>query len=279
MEGLKKGDSIFKFIPDDIGEIAYCDSTTPKAERDSSIITRIKILFSISIPIAISVLCWLFIDHSPIINTIATLAMAFISSFCIHESLHFYGQDYFVGTRGYAIIKINQSRDNITESTTFHFQDFDDMVSGEKEKWGYSGGHRQYIKTIYHYTVYGREDYNQRKVQAHIYDTYRQNNIKDYYINDDIRFFKMIEEQWTNYKLEMVKEAFNKTASVSFNAYHRDGYINDYITIKGEELIIDGNVYNKDDFNEIYFEDSNLTMVNKNNKGTAFLGLIEKKTW
>lgn len=42
LEDLKSGKSVFKFIPDTIGDIVYCDSTNPKACPDTKEQTRKK---------------------------------------------------------------------------------------------------------------------------------------------------------------------------------------------------------------------------------------------
>jgi len=63
---LRSEESIIKYIPEDIGEIVYCDSDNPKAEPDTKEQTRIKMALSIIIPAAIIAFCWLVFDESPI---------------------------------------------------------------------------------------------------------------------------------------------------------------------------------------------------------------------
>jgi len=268
---LKSGDSVFKYIPEDIGEIVYCDSTNPKAAADSKEQTRKKIILSTVIPLTIVVFCWVVFNESPIFDSIATGIMFIVGWVSIHNCLHFNGTDYFVGTEGAVIASFDDSRDNIVDKTMMYFRDFEDMLIHETRKYR----NRSYVGTDYQFIVYGHEVNNQKKIIASISDSYNQEEPKDYYTDRKYRFWKKIETYWSSYKLAQLKIALNNGMAIGFNLYFEKSFSDNYIVFKGKELFIGNKVYNQDNVKDIKFKNGNL-IIEDVNHSSKFFGLIEK---
>ena len=271
MASLKAGTSVFKYVPNNIGEILYCDSSNPKAEPDTKEQTRKKIIYSIIIPLAIIVFCWLVFNESPIFDTIVTIVMGIISIYSINKCLSFKGKDYFVGTEGAVEITFEKTRDNITNKTEAFFRDFEDLVTSETKKYKNS----VYQGTEYSFIVYGHESDGEKKVVAGIEGTYNQEEPKDYYIDRIYRFWKKIETYWSQYKLALLKDALTNGEPIGFNVYTDKNFYNDYIVFKDKEISIHGKAYNKDNIKKWYFKNGNL-IIEDVNHSTKFLGLISK---
>ena len=98
LQNLRGGVSVFKFIPDNIGEIVYCDSTNPKEAPDSKETKHKKLFMSVAIPLALIAIDWSLFYTSPIMSSIVTIILLIIMVACIGNSVGFDGTDYFVGT-------------------------------------------------------------------------------------------------------------------------------------------------------------------------------------
>ena len=271
LASLKAGNSVFKYVPNNIGEILYCDSSNPKAEPDTKEQTRKKIIYSIIIPLAIIVFCWLVFNESPIFDTIVTIVMGIISIYSINKCLSFNGKDYFVGTEGATEITFDKTRDNITNKTEVFFRDFEDLVTSETKKYK----NRVYQGTEYSFIVFGHESNGEKKVVAGVEGTYSQEDPKDYYTDRIYRFWKKIETFWSQYKLALLKEALTNGEPIGFNVYTDKEFYNNYIVFQDKELTIHGKVYNKDNIKDLYFKNGNL-IIEDVNHSTKLFGLISK---
>lgn len=267
---LKSGETVFKFIPEDIGEIVYCDSTNPKAEADSKEKTRDKIILSILIPLAIIVFCWL-VFNSPVLDTIVTVVMLVIGGACVNGCLHFTGKDYFVGTEGAVIAFFKENRNNIVEKTVMYFRDFDDFLVTETRIYK----NRAYQGTDYLFVVYGHEVDDKRHKIASKSGTYHQEKPKDYYEDREFRFWKKVETSWSTYRLSQLKVALSKGNPIGFNIYLDNHFHNNYIVFHGKEITIGDKVYNSNNVKNIKFNNGNL-IIEDVNHSTKFFGLIEK---
>ncbi len=268
---LKSGETVFKYIPEDIGEIAYCDSTNPKAAPDTKEQTRNKIILSVTIPLAIVALCWIIFNESPIFDSIVTIVMLFIGYISVNNCLNFTGTDYFVGIEGAVVAGFDKTRDNISSKTVMYFRDFDDILTGETRKYK----NRSYQCTDYHFIIYGHEVDNQRKVIASVADSYDQEKPRGYYTDQKYRFWKTIESYWSQYRLEQIKVELAAGEAIGFNVYTEKGFYNDYIMFKGKEISIGGKIYNKSNVKNINFNNGNLIIEDVNHSSKLF-GLIEK---
>lgn len=271
LESLKNGDTIFKYIPDNIGEIVYCDSSNPKAEADTKEQTRNKILWSVGIPVAIVAFCWLVFNESPFFDSIATIIMVATAIYGIGKCLSFNGTDYFVGTEGAAEVCFDKNRDNVISKKEVLYDDFEDIVTSETRN--YKNG--SYIGTKYYFVIYGKENENERKVIYSIADEYNQEKPGNYYTDQKYRFWKSIERNWSRYKLNLLKDTLNEGKDIGFNLYTEKGFLNNYITFKGNQVKIGATIYDKNNVKNIGFNNGNLIIENTNHS-TKFFGLIEK---
>ena len=271
MISLKAGTSVFKFIPDDIGEILYCDSNNPKAEPDTKEQTRKKLILSVVIPAAIIAFCWLVFNESPIFDSIVSVIMGIISIYSISQCLSFSGKDYFVGSEGAAEIAFDKTRDNITSKTEVYFKDFEDMVTSETRNYK----NRVYQGTDYTFVVYGHEVDNQKKVVTSIQSSYHQEKPEGYYEDRIYRYWKKIEACWSQYKLALIKDSLNRGEAIGFNVYTDKAFYDNYIVFQGKQLTIHGKVYDKSNIKDLYFKNGNLIIEDVNHSSKLF-GLIQK---
>lgn len=273
LKQLKEGNSPFRYIPDDIGEIVYCNSTNPKGAPDSKKSNVIKAILSVVIPLALVLICWLLMEWDGTSKFLVTVLLACVSYGMVYDSIHFKGKDFFVGTEGAAIVSFEKTRDNYTLNTIIRFDEVDDVLSGEQQK--YRRG--RYEQTDYHFTFYSKEKDNQREVIAHVADHYEQRNPNGNYSDVKMKSWKKIEEQWTKYKVAQVSEAFKSGQGVSFNYYDRDGYTNDYIIIREGELVLSGNVFNVDNTGTARIT-KKMFVVELEGYKTYLFGTIEKNS-
>lgn len=270
-ESLINGTPVFKRIPENIGEIVYCDSSNPKASADNKKKTRKKIIMSIAIPAAIAAFCWLVFNESPIFDTIASIVMGIICIYSINKCLSFDGRDYFVGKLGATELSFEKSRDNITYEKTILYEDFDDIVTGETRK--YQNG--SYIGTEYYFIIYAHEKEGQREVLASIEASYSQEKPGNYYTDQIYRFWKTVETNWCKYKLGLLKDDLNEGKAIGFNVYTEKGFINDYIVFEGSQIKIGNKIYDKTNVKNLGFNNGNLIIEDTNHSSKLF-GLIEK---
>ena len=271
LEALKSNNSVFRFIPDNIGDIAYCDSTNPKDCPDTKEQTRKKVALSVLIPCAIAAFCWFVFDESPIFDSIVSVVMFIIMVRYLKKCYTFKGTDYFVGTEGAAVIEFDNTRDNITNKTILKFEDFDDLVTGETRR--YRNG--SYEGTEYYFIIYGHKVNNERKVISAFNGTYNQEKPGDYYTDQQYRFWKTVEMKWSRYKLELLKVALDNGESIGFNLYTDKNFYNNYLVFQGSQLTIGGTLYDKNTVKKIGFSNGNL-IVEHANHSSKFFGLIEK---
>lgn len=271
MASLISGDSVFRYIPDNIGKILYCDSTNPKAAPDTKEQTRKKLIWSIFVPLAITVVCWLVFNESPIFDSLVTIVMLIIGYISVNNCLNFNGTDYFVGTDGAVIAKFDKTRDHIVSQQIVLFSEVSDLLTGETKKYK----NRSYVGTDYHFIVYGHEIDNQKKVIASVDSSYKQEKPGNYYTDQLYRFWKKLENSWSQYKLSQLKDALNKGEAIGFNIYGDKSFSNDYILFKGKEMAIGGKIYNKDNIKDVKFDNGNLIIVDVNHE-SKFFGLIQK---
>ena len=269
--GLKSGETIFRYVPENIGEIVYCDSSNPKAEPDTKEQTRKKIILSVTIPAAIVLFCWLVFNESPIFDSIVTVVMAIIGYISVNNCLNFKGTDYFVGTEGAVIASFDKTRDNISSKKEMFFRDFSDVVTGETRKYK----NRSYQGTDYHFIVYAHEVDKEKKVIASIVDSYDQEKPGNYYTDQKYRFWKKLESLWSQYRLAQIKDDLERGEAIGFNVYTEKGFANDYIMFKGKELAVGGKIYNKSNVKNIKFNNGSLIIEDVNHSSKLF-GLIEK---
>ena len=116
---IKEGKSIFGFVPDNIGELCFCDTTNERAvpytpEEAKQQRTTALIVGLVALP-----LIWYFLLSHYIIASILTLIVLFICWIIFDTS--FKGKDFFVGDRGFAVFDFDKDRRNFTQKKVILF--------------------------------------------------------------------------------------------------------------------------------------------------------------
>ena len=275
LESIKAGNSVFRFIPDDIGEFVYCFSTNSKDEPDSEETVQTKQVLSIIIPLVIALVCWLFFYEYVRFCAIVSVVMAFIALMSFTSSKHFDGKDFFVGTEGYAVIEFKETRDNVIAKKIHYFREIDDLLSAVEDEYSYDMDKRSIIDkrhdaTHYQFIAYSPQKGNKRHIVDHYYDKFSVSLFPDL----ELYFWKWVEATWSKYKFAQIREAYDKGEAIGFNAYSTKGYTNNYIMLKGEEIAVGGVVFNLDNTQDISIDDAQLVIKHKNYK--SFLGGVFK---
>ena len=281
LSDLKKGMAVFHQIPEDIGEIVYCNTTNNKSEPDDEELKKNKIAFSIIIPLLIAGLCWYNWYEHYIICIIVSIICAFISYIFVLMCKDFSGTDYFVGKEGAAVVKFKNNRDNC-EVGTIYFRDVEDILTGEHivmENRKTSFSQKQYSRlasmivdtfnmpeykhTDYFYALYGQENGGQINAIESTTGNYNK-NLSEGFLSDQHRFWRMIYKSWYDYKFPQLLSAFENGESIGFNVY-KDKYYHNYIMLKGIELSIRGKVFNIHNTEGISFEKGLFNIKSKGN--------------
>lgn len=283
---LEKGMAVFHHIPEDIGEIIYCNTTNNKSEPDDEYLTKNKIAFSVIIPLLIAGICWYIWYEHYIICIIVTLICAFFSYLCIDLCLDFSGTDYFVGKEGATIVKFKKNRDNC-EVGTIYFRDVEDILTGEhivmvkKKTTSYqkktspivamvidkaydSLKIMEYKHTEYFYALYGHENDGQVNAIESTSGKFDK-NYSESFLDDEHRFWKMICKSWYDYKIPQLLSAFENGKAIGFNVYKGDKYYHNFIMLKGIELSIHGKVFNIRNTEGISFDKGQFKIKSKDN--------------
>lgn len=148
LEKLHIGKSIYKYIPENIGNILYCDTTEPKEyPLTPQQTSKRKILGMLFCIISLS-LYWGFLYEHYIWGIIITIVICIITLAVYNTS--FSGVDYFIGDKGFSIIEFSGRRDNIANKQIWQFDDLSYLFTGEcvkKVNFSYSG-------TDYYFSFY-----------------------------------------------------------------------------------------------------------------------------
>ena len=271
LEKLRLGDSIYKYVPSDIGNVLYCDTTeprecplTPKQAQNKKFMGVLFCIMSLS-------LYWGFLYEHYIWGIIITVIVFIVTIIVCDTS--FSGIDYFVGEDGFSIVKFSRTRDNVTNKNVWLFKDLSYLFTGERNnKVNFS-----YTGTDYYFTFYKKLN-PISKIYDVAYTTtgsYSDKSPKDPMNPDGAEpeycFMKEVEKKWTLYFFNE-----HKTEQVvSFPLLKDDNLYNDAIIVSFESIDICGVKYNQDNTKRIYFSEGQLVVEHKNHS-KKFLGLIEK---
>lgn len=197
LEKLRVGKSIYKYIPEDIGDILYCDTTEPREyPLTPQQASKRKILGVLFCLISLS-LYWGFLYEHYIWGIIITIVICIITMAVCNTS--FSGVDYFIGDKGFSIVDFSDKRDNITNKQIWKFDDLSYLFTGEcvkKVNFSYSG-------TDYYFSFYKKLN-SDGKTYGIAYTTtgsYSDKSPKDPMNPDgastDYCFMKELEKVWT----------------------------------------------------------------------------------
>ena len=254
LEQVESGISIFQYIPASIGKLVYCDTTesrdeplTPEEVKRNRIWCALLAVLAIGLAGAFIYLEFYWGLLVPFFLVLYTLSV-------FGKTLPLEGTDYFVGEKGYAVIKFTEQRDHIIGERVVLFKDMSYFFTGEtiKEEYKDEPGilgplvsrikGKQYVETEYFFRLYGKD----QNGESPIYET--EGKYKDECPNDSMNplganeeycFMKAVEEQWTS----VFCDAHKDDAQVSF-AVNLDGQIlNDAIVLSPDYFIIEGTRY------------------------------------
>ncbi|MBQ6311201.1 MAG: hypothetical protein IJK74_06605 [Bacteroidales bacterium] len=148
---INAGTSFVKVIPDNIGDLLYFDTTEPKAEPlADKVYTRRKIITAIVTIIAIAGI-W-FGLHNYIGWSIILTVVASVIGLLFYLSQSFSGDDFFVGTEGYAIYHFVKNRDNVETKKLQRYSDGFLLLHKEVVKYK----DNNYDGTDYSFTYIGK---------------------------------------------------------------------------------------------------------------------------
>lgn len=271
LQNLYNEDSIFKFVPTDIGEILYCDTTNPRRVPDNEKVIHKKVFWAISIPLILIFFCWYYFDSLPRFAAIVSVVMVVVSLCCIKKIYTFKGTDYFVGSEGATQIKFENSRDNITENTEWHFCDIFELFTGEKKVYADDG----YLKTNYFFIIYTLNKNGNREILWELKSSHNQENTDKYYKDKRYRFWKTMEKAWSKYKLAQLIETLRKKEPVGFSIYEEGTFRDNYLVFQNEQLTVGETVYEKSKIKKYKIKDDKLVIEHANYSSSLF-GLIRE---
>ena len=274
---IKEGKSIFGFIPENIGELCFCDTTneqvvpyTPeeaKKHRKTALI-----IGGVSLP-----LIWCFLASHYIIASILTLVVLFICWGTFDTS--FKGKDFFVGDKGFAVFDFEKDRKKFTQKKVVLFEDMSHIIVGEVRKYEstkYSGS--KYMNTSFFLGAYSKPEENGEYVvfkslhaETGIYeDEYPRD---DYYPNKPIGYYtftKFIEKMWTCYFVKM----HENDTMVAFPVSHKDRVAYN-IVLSPDIILIGDKQYTPQNTKSRTIKEGKFIIEDVNHE-KKFLGLKEK---
>lgn len=261
---IERGESFFRFIPDNVGKLKFCISTNYKAAPDSSKQRAKQYAIWLGIFITLPILSCLIFNESPVWNTILIIGCLFGIYKTIKNVSSFKGTDYFVGDKGFCHVEFNGSRDNITSKQIVLFDEVTDLMT----KQVHIKQNGTYSRTEYYIAFISAQDKTMRLIDGGSYD--KENP-------DELRFFydKVI-DSWKEYKMK----DFAKIP-MNFNAYIiKDDSIEHalvpYVEVSKDGITIHGLEYKYTDIKQMKFEAMNgsLCLMIEHNNHT-----IEKKSF
>lgn len=271
IEDLNTDNSIFRYVPDNIGDIVFCDTSNKKSGPNSKEKTRKQAILSIIIPIVIAAFCWLVFRNHIVLDSIVSVLMLITMIYCLYCCFTFDGNDYFVGTEGFSIISFKDSRDNIVKKQEAFYENIEDTTTFGTDKYE----DNVYKGTTLDYKVYGKKVYGERKLLLSLTVKYDKDILSvEEHQNVLYRFYKALEQTWSNYKFERIVEDFEKGYPVSFNVYGKTVQ-DDYIVFQESHLIIGGTLYDSRNIKNMYISDGYLYVENVNHS-TKLLGLVNR---
>ncbi len=270
LEKLRIGKSIYKYVPDDIGNILYCDTTEAKESPVTSKQASRKKVYGYVFGIMSLLLYWGFLYEHYIWGIIITIIICVISMVIYDTS--FSGVDFFIGSKGFSIVEFSDKRDNITNKQVWLFEDLSYLFTGECVKrvnFFYSG-------TDYYFTFYKKLNSDEKYDVAYTTQgTYSDNSPQDpmnpQKASPEYCFMKEIEKVWTLYFISKHKD----DSIVQFPLCADNQMYSDAIIICRDFIDIYGVKYTKNNTKQISFSNGNMVVEHVNHSKKLF-GLIEK---
>lgn len=262
--------SIFRHIPEEIGNVLYCDTNQPNSESLSAGEAKRKKIIAISTCAITLILYWIFLYNHYIWGGILTVLAVLVTAGISDTT--FSGTDYFVGDKGFATVSFFDTRDNITTVKIYLFKDIEYFFTGECiNKMNYT-----YSNTSYYFSIFGKLDestkqYNRVFFAEGSYDDKRPNDaLNPNGTNEEYCMLKIVEKVWTSYYV--LSHAADD--EVNFGILKEDVLYSDAITISRNEIDVYGTMYNSTNTKSIYTSNGNLVIEHINHSKKLF-GFIE----
>lgn len=271
LDKIRSNASIFKHIPEEIGNVLYCDTNQPNIEPISASAAKRRKIIAISVCAFILLLYWSFLYNHYIWGGIITVITIFFTIGVWDTS--FTGTDYFVGDKGFCTVSFSGSRDTMISKNIYIFKDIQYFFTGEcVNKMNYS-----YSNTSYYFSIYGKlnESTNQYDRiffsegsynDKHPSDPDNPNGADNIYC-----MLKMVEKVWTSYFV--LSHADDE--QINFGILKDDELYFEAIKISRNEIDVNGTVYNSSNTKSIYASNGNLVIEHINHTKKLF-GFIEK---
>ena len=260
LERVELGISIFQYIPASLGKVVYCDTTEPRVEPlTPEEVKRNRIWCALLAVLAIG-LAGVFIYLEFYWGLLVPFFLVLYAITIFIKTLPFEGTDYFVGEKGYAVIKFTEERYNIIDEKVVLFEDISYFFTGEtikKERkddieFALRGPigllvswikGKQYVETGFFFCLYGKDQNGEYPVLYETEGKYNDESLKDPMnpigANEEYCFMKALEEQWTTFFCDTHQD----DAQVSF-AINKDGQIlRDAIILSPDYFIFEGTRY------------------------------------
>ena len=246
------GISIFQYIPTSIGKVLYCDTTEPREEPLTPEGVKRNRIWCVLLAVIAIGLAGVFIHLEFYWGLLVPFFLVIYAITIFIKTLPFEGTDYFVGEKGYAIIKFTEERYHIIDERVVLFEDVSYLFTGETIKKEYRNGGgpigllvsriegKKYVETEYFFRLYGKDQYGEYPALYETEGKYEDKFLKDPMnprgANKEYCFMKALEEQLTTFFCDTHQD----DAQVSF-AINKDGHIqSDAIILSPDYFIIEG---------------------------------------
>lgn len=270
LELLGSSDSIFKYIPDELGNILYCDTNNPKDIPLSPQEAHKRKTLGYSVSLLLLIGYWFFFYEHYMWGIILTLAVIiFAFGFC---DTTFNGTDYFVGEQGFAVVNFIDSRTNITNKKIILFKDLSYLFTGETvNKMNYC-----YTDTDYYFALYKKlnSDGEHYDLAYNAIGSYSDKNPKDTMnpkgASEEYCMLKKIEQVWTSFFFESHKY----DRELTFPMLKDNVIFSDALILNNNGVYVNGVRYNRENTKRIYFSNGQLVIEHQNHS-KQFFGLVE----
>lgn len=270
LEKITAKTSIFRHIPEEIGNVLYCDTNEPHKEPLSNLEAKRKKIMGISICVIVLILYWIFLYDHYIWGSILTVLSILITIGSIDTT--FSGTDYFVGDKGFATVSFCGTRDGIILVKTYLYKDIEYFFTGESiNKMNYTYHHTYYFFSIYSKLDKSTEEYNRIFFSEGSYEDKRPNDIfNPKKANEEYCMLKMVEKVWTSFFVQ----SHATDEKINFGLLKDDVLYSDAITITPHEIDVYGTLYNSNNTKSMYISNGNLVIEHINHSKKLF-GFIE----
>ena len=268
LERVELGISIFQYIPASIGKLVYCDTTESRDEPlEPEDVKRNRIWCALLAVLAIG-LAGAFIYLEFYWGLLVPFFLVLYTLSVFGKTLPLEGTDYFVGEKGYAVIKFTEQRDHIIDERVVLFEDMSYFFTGETIKTEHVDAFimpsdnigqiigkkiasklrgEQYVETEYFFRLYGKDQHGECPIyetEGKYKDEWPKDSMNPLGANEEYCFMKALEEQWTSFFCDTHQD----DAQVSF-AINKDGQIQrDAIILSPDYFIIEGARYDLNNY-------------------------------